>query len=278
MRVWCTVAGSASVSATARAGKPPSCRCSRPGGPRVRPVRQRAGDHQPGKSGADAEVEPDFGRPAQGRAAAASRRYGGSTARGMVPAATRLVVALPSPAAARRSGPAGRVFHVKQASAPGRGRDRRRDRAVTASRSRRGPARGRRGGDGRPASVSAAGVTPSMPAGLAEGARPLARRASASSRWTGRGPGVIVEIVGQHQALVAPERRDVLRLAVEIDRVLGVDLELGRDRRRELGRTAARSASARPRPRLGIGQQLERGAALAVAVEREAVALRPRWA
>ena len=47
-----------------RAGRRPSCRCSRPGGPsRLRSSASAQAIDEPGKAGAGAEVDPDFARP-----------------------------------------------------------------------------------------------------------------------------------------------------------------------------------------------------------------------
>ena len=64
------------------------------------------------------------------------------------------------------------------------------------------------------------------PAGLADGARPMSRRASAATSFESPGSAGVVEVVRQVEALVAAVGGDIGRLAVEIDLVLGVDLEL----------------------------------------------------
>ena len=82
----------------------------------------------------------------------------------------------------------------------------------------------------------------------------------------------IIEIVRQRKTFIAPIRRDVRGLARQIDVVLRVDLDL-------LGDFFVELAEARPDFReirnrnVRIRQQLERRAALAVFVEREAVTL-----
>ena len=74
--------------------------------------------------------------------------------------------------------------------------------------------------------------------------------ASAGLRWTGPA-APIVELVRQLEALVAAVGCDVGGLAVQIDRVFGVDLELLGDLRRRTRRTAARSARRPAMPRSG---------------------------
>ena len=83
--------------------------------------------------------------------------------------------------------------------------------------------------------------------------------------------GRIVEIFRQLQAFVAPVGRDIGGLAVEIDRVLGVDLDLPRNRFGDFGELrpdpdGVRHADVR------IGQEVHRAAPLAVLVQREAMA------
>ena len=80
-----------------------------------------------------------------------------------------------------------------------------------------------------------------------------------------------VEIVRQLQAFVAPKSGDIGGLAIQVDRIFRIDLELLGNFRIELAepRPDARQI---PRTDRRIGQKLEGRAPLAVLVEREPVA------
>src|SRR5262249_24591219 len=80
----------------------------------------------------------------------------------------------------------------------------------------------------------------------------------------------VIEIVGERETFVAPIRGNVGGLAIEIDRVLGIDLELLGDRRRNRAepRPDARDVGER---NVRIREEFERAAPLAVAIEREPV-------
>ena len=77
------------------------------------PVGKRAGDDQPGKAGAGAEVDPAFGVGRQGQELERVGDVAGPDV-GSVERAIRLVVA-PLAAGIRRSDRAAPLFHVKQA-------------------------------------------------------------------------------------------------------------------------------------------------------------------
>src|SRR5262249_30449820 len=83
----------------------------------------------------------------------------------------------------------------------------------------------------------------------------------------------VIDIVGQRETLVAAEGRDVGSLAAEIDIVLGVDLELLEDLRRERIEAWPDRAQVIDAQRRE-GEELECAAPLAVAIERKAMALR----
>ena len=88
------------------------------------------------------------------------------------------------------------------------------------------------------------------PAGLANGSGPN-RFQLLPHFHRKRSHLAVVEAFGQLQPFVAPIGRDVGGLAVEIDRVFGVDLDLLRDRRSDLRRAAARSGRGRRQPMFG---------------------------
>ena len=79
-------------------------------------------------------------------------------------------------------------------------------------------------------SVTAAGVMPSMACALAMVA---GRMATSFWRSSADRPGIscVVDPVRDLAGLVAPNGLDVVALAVEVDRVLRVDVELIEDRR-----------------------------------------------
>ena len=76
----------------------------------------------------------------------------------------------------------------------------------------------------------------------------------------------VIEIVRQRETFVAPIGRDISGLAREIDVVLGIDLDLLCDVRRERAEARPNAREIRDRD-IRIRQQLERAAALAVLVE-----------
>ncbi len=93
------------------------CRCFRPDG-RARPACPRARRRSPSREiRRRSRDRPKFSRPERGQEAAASWRCGGSTVSVRSKARSDWSAAA-IPAEARRSGRAGPLFHVKQASAP----------------------------------------------------------------------------------------------------------------------------------------------------------------
>ena len=108
-------------------------------------------------------------------------------------------------------------------------------------------------------------------AGVADGARPMRLQFLFGFVRQSRQRRVI-EIVRQCETFIAPIRRDIRRLARQIDIVLGIDLDLLGDFRRELAEARPDFREIRDRD-IRIRQQFKRRAPLAVFVEREAVTL-----
>ena len=147
------------------------------------------------------------------------------------------------------------MFHVKQGPARAPARDRSAARSEPSRRSRCRAAPIGSGGRTalaaaadvrRPASVSAAGVMPSM-----RPAWPMVRgrmRLQLLPDFVGQArQRRVVELVGQLEAFVAPIGCDVGGLAVQIDGVFGVDLEL-------LRRSSARARASCGQIRATLGQ------------------------
>ena len=79
---------------------------------------------------------------------------------------------------------------------------------------------------------------------MAEGPRPSSRELLADLVGKPGNSGV-VDIVRQLEAFVAPKRGDIGGLAIEVDRVLGVGLELRGDRCGQFAEAPARCARCR---------------------------------
>ena len=222
-----------------RAGRPPSCRCSRPDASARRGVSaSRHASGMPGKP-------PPEPRSTQSLASGASAKSCSELATwrvqisGSVEGAIEVGGLLPGRAADRRSGRAALPFHVKRESAAAHARGPRRVRSCPrhACAARRPFRR-----TCAASSVSAAGVMPSS-----RPAWPMVRGRAAVSfcaRLVGEaGHRRIVEVVRQREGFVAAIGGDVGRLAREIDVVFRVGLELLGDRRRRGRRAAARSGA-----------------------------------
>src|SRR5262249_11451358 len=110
------------------------------------------------------------------------------------------------------------------------------------------------------------------PAGLANGAGPQ-RRELLPNLVGEAGKHCVVELLRQLETFITAIGLDVRQLPVEIDGILGADLEL-------LGDLRIQRGELRPYPshfgetERRIRQQVERGATLTVAVERNAMLLR----
>ena len=102
---------------------------------------------------------------------------------------------------------------------------------------------------------------------MADGSRP--RRGELLPGFVGKpGHGRVVDLLRQFEAFVAPEGGDIRRLALQVDRIFRIGLELGGDRRRQLQELRPDAGDVRDAG-LGIGQEVEGGAPLAVLVEEK---------
>ncbi len=115
----------------------------------------------------------------------------------------------------------------------------------------------------------AAGVIPSNSPGLSHGARPdhFEPRADFAGE---AGQGRVIDRLRDHPCLVAAEGVDILGLAIEIDRIFGIDFHL----RGGFGRDVRELGPDRPQAfygNLGQGQKLESGPALSVEIDLEPV-------
>ena len=109
-------------------------------------------------------------------------------------------------------------------------------------------------------------------AGLRHAARPDQFELGADlARKAGNKP--IIERVGDGQRLIAPGRLDILRLTVEIDRIFGVDLDLGSDFWLDCAKFRPDRLQGFNR-RVGQGQKIEGAAAQAILIDLEAMARR----